>query len=340
MFKPTLICSLFMLISHSLVSQYSLPNGDMEEWIIYPFSTGYYEEPGGGIWTTANRAVLLNPSIFKITTFKTKDAHLGNYAARIVTDIADMPGPNDIIQTGTLAIGYFDELALPPTNLKDGMPFTGRPDRFKVWYKYLSVNGDSCTMYAILYKWNNFLHKRDTIGYAGLTDNVTVSGYTLLDLPFTYFSVEEPDTLSIIFASSAAGDLFLGQVGSTLYIDDISLEWYIPPEIQSQPQSWLVCPGDMVSFEITASGTLPITYQWQKDEINIPDAINPSYVIEHVVPENQGSYRCIISNIVGMDTSDVAGLTVQTEIATIYAGSDATICQGYAYQIKDATASN
>ncbi len=223
--KVILSLSVFFIVFIQLSAQTILPNMTLEEWVEFPFSTGSYEEPGGGIWTTANRAVLLNPDIFKITTFKTEDAHQGIYAAKIITDLADLPGPNDILQTGTLATGYFDELALPPTNLKDGVPFNGRPYRFKGYYKYFSVNHDSCDIYSLLYKWNSSKQRRDTIAYAWLTDTVRVTTWTQFDIPYHYYSEGEPDTISIIFAPSAAGDLFEGQVGSTLYIDDISLEF-------------------------------------------------------------------------------------------------------------------
>ncbi len=245
---------------------------DMEEWIVFPFSTGQYEEPGGGVWTTANRAVLLNPEIFKITTFKTEDAHLGNYAARIVTDLADLPGPNDILQTGTLATGYFDEMALPPSNLKDGVPFNGRPYRFKGYFKYFSVNHDSCDVYSLLYKWNSLTHRRDTVAYAWKTDTIRVTEWTQFDVPYHYYSDETPDTISIIFAPSAAGDLFEGQVGSTLYIDDISLEfengveWMLMSEITTRAYPNPV--ADRVTIELSEEirqGTI-VLYSFQGNE--------------------------------------------------------------------------
>ena len=237
--KLILSLSVIFINFIQLSGQTVLPNMNMEEWVMFPFSTGYYEEPGGGIWTTANRAVLLNPAIFKVTTFKSEDAYEGNYSAKIITDLAELPG-NDILQTGALATGYFDELALPPTNLKDGIPFNGHPYRFKGYFKYLSVNHDSCDVYSLLYKWNTVKNRRDTIAYAWKTDTIRVTEWTQFDIPYKYFSEEEPDTISIIFSPSAAGDLFEGQVGSTLYIDDISLEfengieWKLMSEVVSK----------------------------------------------------------------------------------------------------------
>ena len=244
---------LTLISSLHLAGQSTLPNMGFEEWID---STGFYEEPAGGVWTTANRIILLNPDVFKVTTFKTEDAYAGQYAAKIVTDIALLPPPNDMLLTGTLATGWFDVYALPPTNLKMGVPFTARPVRFKGYYKYFSVEQDSCDIWAILTKWNPVILQRDTIGDTYLTDTVTVSEYTLFDLPFQYYSEGDPDSISIVFASSAAGDLFLGSVGSTLFVDEISLELSSGAELLLMPEivvrSYPNPVRDIVYFELNA----------------------------------------------------------------------------------------
>ncbi len=242
-----------LIFSVHLAGQSTLPNMGLEEWID---STGFYEEPSGGVWTTANRIVLLNPDIFKETTFKTEDAYAGQYAAKIVTDIALLPPPNDMLLTGTLATGWFDVYALPPTNLKMGVPFTARPVRFKGYYKYFSVEHDSCDIWAILTKWNSVTLQRDTIGDTYLTDTVIVSEYTLFNLPFQYYSEDDPDSISVVFASSAAGDLFLGSVGSTLFVDEISLELSNGTELLLMPEvvvrTYPNPASNIVCFELNA----------------------------------------------------------------------------------------
>jgi hypothetical protein len=222
--------------------QTTLPNVGLEEWATITIGTiDYYEEPTGGVWTTANKAYLLNPEVFKVTTFKTTDSHSGAYAARIITDITEgMPG-NELLMTGTLATGIFNETAMPPENLKSGMPFTGRPIRFKTWFMYFSVNHDSCDIWCYLTKWNPEKMGRDTIGMAAYTDSTIVSQYTLKDLTFTYYSDANPDSISIAYAPSAAGDLFLGEVGSTLYVDDISFEYSSGFNVVLMPEIDITC---------------------------------------------------------------------------------------------------
>lgn len=246
---PTII--LLLAVVTLTYSQSTIPNTGFEDWIDYE----YYEEPAGGVWTTANRAVLLNPEVFHVTTFKTEDAYAGNYAAMITTNLADLPGDNDILQSGALATGVFNELAPPPNNLTTGTPFTARPHTFKGWYKYLPVEHDSLDMWAILTKWNTETNFQDTVGVAWITDSIMVREYTLFDIPFVYHSNDEPDSIHVVFSSSAGGDFFLGQVGSTLYVDEILLQLEngigltIMPEVQVK--TYPNPATDLVNFSLS-----------------------------------------------------------------------------------------
>jgi len=109
------------------------------------------------------------------------------------------------------------------------MNFTG-------YYKYTSVNNDSFDIYAILTKWNPGNDKRDIVGAAMFQDSNSVISYTKFDLSFQYFTQDTPDTISVVFASSAAGDLFLGNVGTTLYIDEIALELPVGIKLLLMPE--------------------------------------------------------------------------------------------------------
>ena len=75
-------------------------------------------------------------------------------------------------------------------------------------------------------------------------------------------------------------------------------------------------PGSDVSFSVTATGTAPLSYQWQKDGVDLPDggsitgATTATLTITGVMESDEGGYRCVVSDIAGMDTSDSALLTV------------------------------
>ena len=128
--------------------------------------------------------------------------------------------PLSMLITGSLATGTFNEMETPPNNMHLGMPFTGRPEKFIGYYKYTDNGGDSCSIYAILSYWDG--SARQEIGRAELKSTLTVTSYTKFDLTFNYTTADTPDSISVVFASSAAGDQMVGNVGSTLYIDSIA----------------------------------------------------------------------------------------------------------------------
>lgn len=89
-----------------------------------------------------------------------------------------------------------------------------------------------------------------------------------------------------------------------------------PPTITSDPQSRTVAPGTRVVFTVAASGSIPMSYQWQKNEVDLGSpTTEPSYTIESAALGDQGEFRCIVSNDFGSATSAAATLTVDPTIA-------------------------
>ena len=76
-----------------------------------------------------------------------------------------------------------------------------------------------------------------------------------------------------------------------------------------------IVPGSEVSFSVTATGTAPLSYQWQRDGVDLTDvgsitgATTATLTITGVMESDEGSYRCEVSNAAGMDTSDSALLS-------------------------------
>ena len=74
-------------------------------------------------------------------------------------------------------------------------------------------------------KYNFTLGQKDTIAHSYYRTTDTVDVYTEFNIDVAYRSPGLPDTLELIFASSSAGSYFLGRPNSTLYIDDVTLEF-------------------------------------------------------------------------------------------------------------------
>jgi len=85
----------------------------------------------------------------------------------------------------------------------------------------------------------------------------------------------------------------------------------VAPTISTSPASQTVGVGQSVTFSVSVSGTTPLTYRWQRNNTNIPNQTNPTLTLNNIpVSENGSTYRVIVTNSVGSDTSDPATLTV------------------------------
>ncbi|MDB6123182.1 MAG: Conserved repeat domain protein [Pedosphaera sp.] len=84
---------------------------------------------------------------------------------------------------------------------------------------------------------------------------------------------------------------------------------FAPPLMIVQPQSLTVSAGSDVVLSGTASG-YPLAYQWQFNGMALAGATNSNLTLPNVQSANAGDYVLVVSNFLGMATSDVAILTV------------------------------
>ena len=85
------------------------------------------------------------------------------------------------------------------------------------------------------------------------------------------------------------------------------------PSISTHPSNQAVLPGQPVMFTVTANGTTPLNYQWQRNQVNINGATSPSYTINPATfADDQAKFRCVVTNAFGNATSNEATLTVNS----------------------------
>jgi len=200
--------TLFILLSSVIfASAQVLPNPGFEVWT--PFSG--YEDPQS--WDTPNSFTSL---VGVVVVNKSTDAHSGESSAMCETK--NVLGPNN--SPGLLTLANFQ------VDLLTGVPsFTGGialPDqvvKMTGWFKYSGANGDSASVFIISYNHNgdNF----DTIG-VGMGYLNDAADWTEFTVNMNYFSEVPADSFNVIIMSSSASDAL--QVGSILYVDDVSLE--------------------------------------------------------------------------------------------------------------------
>lgn len=89
------------------------------------------------------------------------------------------------------------------------------------------------------------------------------------------------------------------------------------PFITSQPATQTVTVGETATFNVAASGTAPLSYQWRLNSTNIAGATADTLVLTNVQPAAAGVYSVVVSNAVGTATSSNATLTVNTLLACV-----------------------
>ncbi len=85
------------------------------------------------------------------------------------------------------------------------------------------------------------------------------------------------------------------------------------PAITAQPVSQNVNVQQTATFSVAATGTAPLTYQWQKNSANISGATSASYTTPAAMTSDSGTtFRVMVTNSLGSATSNSATLTVTT----------------------------
>jgi hypothetical protein len=84
-----------------------------------------------------------------------------------------------------------------------------------------------------------------------------------------------------------------------------------PPEITQQPQNVAILGTLTAIFNVTATGTPPLSYQWfYNNTIGIANATNSMLSLPNVSPSQAGLYRCLVQSASGVKFSSNATLTV------------------------------
>jgi len=86
-----------------------------------------------------------------------------------------------------------------------------------------------------------------------------------------------------------------------------------PPTIVTPPANQTVTAGQTATFSVTASGTAPLSYQWQENGADISGATSASYTTAATTAQDNGAqFRVMVSNPAGSATSGMATLTVDS----------------------------
>jgi hypothetical protein len=85
----------------------------------------------------------------------------------------------------------------------------------------------------------------------------------------------------------------------------------VAPAITAQPTAQSVIVGQPATFTVSASGTAPLSYQWQKGAMPISGATASSYTTPATtLADDTSTFQVVVSNSAGSVTSNSATLTV------------------------------
>ena len=212
-------------------------------WYKQRMSNEVYEEYQSSVLYTLNNlhAMLDVPSMMltssPITAYRdTIDPHSGNCCMKLVTGELTDQSKGRLLIPGAIApldenfVYQFLHSDEYPNGINVKKAYTEKPTAFKGYFKYKPVNGDYGSIKIELYNGNEVIAR----GFQSF--NSEVSTWSTFNIPIDYtlnggsLQTATPTHISIIISSSGAynfADLTncQGQVGSTLWIDDIEFEF-------------------------------------------------------------------------------------------------------------------
>lgn len=123
-------------------------------------------------------------------------------------------------------------------------------------------------------------------------------------------------TLSSVQTSDAASyDVLVTNSDGTAASAAATLTVLVPPAVTSGPLPQTVAVGGSASFSVSATGTAPLSYSWQRNGSAIAGATGSSYTTNHVqLSDSASQFSCWVSNAAGTTLSQTALLTVTNPI--------------------------
>jgi hypothetical protein len=173
-----------------------------------------------------------------------------------------------------------------------------QPSRLSFWWKVSSQPPD-----AVVFSING-------------TTTATLSGESV---PWQFYqTVLQPGsyTLQWTYSKDSADNGTGIPFADAAWLDQVAL---VPtnylPTITTQPQSQSVVAGMDVTFSVSATASLPVTYRWQFYGTNLPGATGATLTLPSVQTGNSGTYQVVVSTAYGSVLSSLAALSVGQCIA-------------------------
>lgn len=143
------------------------------------------------------------------------------------------------------------------------------------------------------------------ISYQWRKNSASIAGATGVSYTTPPTTSADNGAMFDVIVSNSAASITSAQAILTVSLTPVA------PAITTQPANQTVTVGQAATFSVTATGTAPLNYQWQKNGTDIPAANSLSYTTPVTTTADSGElFRVVVSNSVGNVTSNSAMLTV------------------------------
>src|SRR6266550_4174162 len=145
------------------------------------------------------------------------------------------------------------------------------------------------------------------LSYQWQENGTAISGATSASYTTAATSSSDNGAKFQVVVSNSAGSVTSNAV--TLMVNAAAAA----PSITTQPVNQTVTVGQTATFTVVATGTAPLSYQWQKNTTAISGATSASYTTPATTSaDNSAKFVVVVSNTAGSVTSNPATLTVTT----------------------------
>ncbi|MBD8041814.1 PCMD domain-containing protein [Phocaeicola sp. Sa1CVN1] len=249
----TVSCSMGSLIQYDFET-WATPEGAMSPEVVNPEGWATCNDAVALIKNLGSLGGITYTGEYPVR--QTTDAYSGSTAAML--ESVDTQGGNIFGQTipkvtaGSMFLGTFNAFAAmtdPMATTEFGILYDKKPVKVSGYYKYTpgaefynaagelqADQKDACAISAVLYEVENedetldgsTIYTSDKIvAMASFSSGETVAEYTPFELNLEYvkdYDASKTYKFAVIFSASADGAAYNAAVGSTLYIDDVTIE--------------------------------------------------------------------------------------------------------------------
>lgn len=238
-------------IEFTTAALYSIPNGSMDDWWLNGKVWNPWAEGAESYWDTGNKG---STTLGTSNTFPTDDTSNGNgQAACLETRFVGI-GSLGKLAAGNLFAGVYVKTDGTNGILDFGRPFTLHPTRLKGYLKYkcteishssagfenLKGRPDTCIVWCALIDSPEPFQIRtnpnnrhlfdptasDVVAYGKVEYGYSIDNYIPFEVNLEYRDTYRTPTYMLIVASaSKLGDYFTGGNGSTLWVDNFTLDF-------------------------------------------------------------------------------------------------------------------